>query len=171
MEGKAGFIILIAIVAFLSLTLALLTGYVFFTGGHQPQVAATAVQESTAGSTKPTDEELVKEKLFEEKKFFNLKPGENGKAGLLQLNAELVYFKEVPGIKLPSAKITASKTEIKELFSTFFLNVTLSEVSTPEGRDKIKAELVNKINEMLKENEKSKNDIIYNIVLEDVFYQ
>lgn len=163
MEGKSSFVILIAIVAFLSLTLALLAGYVFFGGGNiitnDPNPKLTA--------SLPKDEELIKLKLYEEKKVFNLKGEDNGKMTMLQISAELVYFKEIAGIKNPSLKIGTYKSELAELVSTYFQGVTSSEVKTPEGREKIKVELIKRLNAKLKENEKSKNDLIYNIILED----
>lgn len=164
MEGKASFVILLAIVAFLSLTLALLTGYVFFMQGHP--VTGSSEEHDYAGVL-PKDEEIFKDKLFEAKRIFNLKAEPGSKPTMLQVSAELVYFKEVPGIKSTGTKIATYKSDIVELVSTYFLNVRAEEVKTPEGKEKIKSELIKKANALLKANEKSKNDIIYNIVFDD----
>lgn len=170
MEGKASFIILIAIVAFLSLSLALLGGYVFFIQGHNTSNTDTKDgHETTKESSKPKDEELSTEALFEEKKVFNLKNEANAKIPpMLQINGvEIKYFKVVAGIAKPTEKLVLYKPEIREMVSTYFLNIGKEEVTSVEGKENIKKDLIKRMNDMLKENEKSKNDIIYNIIIEE----
>jgi flagellar basal body-associated protein FliL len=71
LEEKSGFFVLIIVIAFLSLTLALLAGYVFFFSGGDSE-SANEVGRSTKVAI-PADEELATFPLFEGAKIFNLK--------------------------------------------------------------------------------------------------
>jgi flagellar basal body-associated protein FliL len=171
-EGKASFIILIAIVAFLSLALALFGGYVFFFQSHHEGDASGGEGSKVYV---PKDEEISTISLFSEKQIFNLKAtdAEPGRKipPMLQINGvELDYFIEVAGIKNPTEKITKYKSKISELVSEYFQSVSYLDVKSVEGREKIKKDLLKKINDLLKENEKSKNDIIYNIIFQNWVY-
>ena len=168
MEGKGSFFILLFIVAFLSLTLAGLAGYVFFFSGST-QSASEAVHHQ-AKVVRPPDEDLAVKKLFEEKgKYFNLAPSETDdkKLSVIQVGVELVYFKKVKGVKEPAAKIAAYDGEIREIVGTYFQNKTLEDVRKPETKQKAKEEITKEINKLLGE----KENIIYTINFGEWFYQ
>jgi hypothetical protein len=99
LEGKSSFFVLLFIVAFLSLALAILAGYVFFFSGSGNKTEVVSVQTEV-----PDDEDLASMILFDGKKIFNLKKesdaGDASKAvPVIQVNVELKYFKKVKGIK------------------------------------------------------------------------
>lgn len=169
MEGKGNFFILLVIVGILAITLAILTGYLFFvTGSTQGKAAEVASEEEIK---RPAESELLSKRLYEEKKYFNLKSNNMDKISVLMVNAEIFYFKKVKGIRDIEAKIAANESKIKEMMGTFFQNMTLEEAMIPETRKEASKELTKKINECLLSNEKVKDDIIYEIVFDEWFYQ
>lgn len=170
MEKKSNFFLLLLIVALLSLTLAGLAVYILI-GGNQKQVD-TKINENYE-KTAPKDTELASIKVFgEESKYFNLKDDEKYKGSFVQLSVELKYFLKVDGLSEPFAKINLYLSDIKELIGTYFLNVALSDIKTPEGKKHTKEDLKKEINKLLLRNEeKVKTDIVYEVVLEDMLFQ
>jgi len=163
------------IVALLTLTLAVLAGYLFFVAGSPKpasSVEAAAVPPKTVSAV-PTDEELEKKTLFEGKKFFNLKNDNDQKIAVIQINMELVYFKKIKEIKDVKKKIDANDGEIKEIVSTYFQDMTLEEARKVETREKAKADIKKQINDLLKTSEKMKieGDIVYAVNFIEWFYQ
>jgi flagellar basal body-associated protein FliL len=168
LEGKGSFFILLFIVAFLSLTLAALAGYVFFVAGTPKTTAEVSQKETTK---RPPDEDLVTEKVFDSKAIFNLKSVDNNKIAFIQINAEISYYKKINGIKDTTVKITTYKSEIRELIATYFQSLTLEEVKQNPTKKKAKEDLKKQINELLMASEKQKNNIVYDIIFEDWLYQ
>ncbi len=173
MEGKGSFFVLLFIVAFLSLTLAILAGYVFFFSGNDQKAEAETVHSE---EKIPKDEDLSKMPLFEGKKIYNLKntsvEGSTGKSlPVIQVSVELKYFIKVKGIKNVEEKIIAHQGAIKELVGNYFLNMTLDEVSQITAKEKAKKELTKQINELLMSSEKDKKDIIYTVIFDEWFFQ
>ena len=172
MEGKGiSFIILLIIVAFLSLTLAALAGYVFFFGTPKTTAAETTTHKEQ--TKKPADSELAFKKLYEGKKYFNLKNSDDKKVAVIQVGVELVYYKDpkIKGLKSVDEKLKANDGEIKEIVGTYFQRLTIEDVKNPETKEKVKKDLVKAINTLLLENEKEKKDIIYTINFDEWFYQ
>lgn len=166
MEGKGSFFILLFIVAFLSLTLAVLAGYVFFVGGSPKTGVEATKQEATK---MPAETELGRKKIFE-KQLFNLKKSDSKEVAVIKVSAEIVFLKG-KDIKKTEAKIETYESEIKEILGTYFLNKTVDEVKQPEAKEKAKKELLKKINEIMTASEKEKNDIVYSIIFDEWFYQ
>lgn len=170
MEGKGSFFVLLLIVAFLTLTLAVLAGYLFFFSGAPK---TTAVTSSAQETTKiPADDELEKKKLFAEKRNFNLKKTNSNEIAVIMVSAELIYFKKVKEIKtdIPT-KLEFYDAEIKQSIATYFQNMTLEEAQKPETKEKASQDLKKTINEILTVNEKEKVPIVYNIIFDEWFYQ
>lgn len=168
MEGKGSFFILLVIVAILTLTLAVLAGYIFFVGGTpQGNVEAVATGQM---EKRPSENELSSLKLFTDKTIFNLK-SDDGEMSVIQLNAILYYYKKVKGIKSTDEKITLNEGKIKEMVGTYFQGLTLDDVKKPEAKKRANEELTKIINEYLTSNEKQKEDIVYCIVFDEWFYQ
>lgn len=172
MEGKGSFFILIVIVALLTLTLAVLAGYLLL-GGSPAKVQQVSQLQNPLSSSVPSDDKLEKKLLFEDKKFFNLKNEDSStRISVINVNVELVYFKNVKGIKNVKAKIDAYDNKIKEVIGTYFQGLTLSDVEKPDAKEKAKEELKTKLNEVLLASEKEKsNPIIYTINFPEWFYQ
>ena len=168
MEGKGlSNVVLLIIIAFLSLTLAVLAGYVFIVGGS-PR-AAVAVEKDEI--KRPADKDLAQLKLFNEKSYFNLKVTDGGKTPVILFNMDIKYFKKVKGIKSVDEKINSYITEMREVVGTYFQNMTYEEAKLPETKEKAKKELTEKINEVLLASEKNKKNIVYTVVFEEWFYQ
>jgi flagellar basal body-associated protein FliL len=174
LEEKSGFFVLIIVIAFLSLTLALLAGYVFFFSGGDSE-SANEVGRSTKVAI-PADEELATFPLFEGAKIFNLKnvseKQENSNSiHVIKVSVEINYFKKVEGIKNVEEKLMAYNGKIKELVGNYFLNMTLEEVAKTEAKDKAKKELTKQINELLLASERIKTDIVYTLAFDEWFFQ
>jgi flagellar basal body-associated protein FliL len=171
LEGKSSFFVLLFIVAFLSLALAILAGYVFFFSGNGNKTEVVTVRTEV-----PSEDDLGSMLLFEGKKIFNLKTssvqGEATKSiPVVQVSVELKYFKKVKGIKNVPEKITPHLSEINELVGNYFLNITLEEVSQGTAKEKAKKELTKQINDILKAAGNGKNDIIYTVIFGEWFFQ
>ncbi len=174
MEGKGNFFILLFVVAFLSLTLALLACYVFFFAGNSPKPPSEPVQSSE--EKRPADDELATISLFDGKKIFNLKnnsdkPEANKSMAAIQVSVQIQYFKKVKGIKSVEEKIMAYDGAIKELVGNYFLNMTLEEVSQTATKEKAKKELTEQINALLTSSEEGKKDIVYTLIFDEWFFQ
>ncbi|OPZ91977.1 MAG: flagellar basal body-associated protein FliL [Firmicutes bacterium ADurb.Bin419] len=167
MEGKrSGFFILIGIVAFLSLALALLAGYVFFLQGNNSN------EEQKKQIIVPKDGELLSEKMFEEKTAFNLRTeGKDNEIHVILVNVELNYFAKFKGIKDTTVKIQSNKSKLIELVGTYFQGLTIDEVKKADSKEKARAELKKKMNELLLQNEEKDGELVYSVVFEYWFYQ
>jgi len=168
--GKGSFIVLLVIVAVLTLVLAMMAVYLFIVAGTPQNNAESAVHTDINTPQRPDADELGYKKLFEEKKFFNLK-SEDNKNPVIQVEVNLVYFKKIKGIKNVEDKITSFESEIKEAIGTYFQQLTLEQVKDPACKKKAKEDLIKEINNLLSSDENKHFDIIYDIVFEEWFYQ
>ena len=173
MEGKGTFFILIFIVAILTLTLAVLAGYLFFIGGA-PDDENPDSQEEVVKVPEP--DELGYYNMFEEKKFFNLRSSEETEQShIILVNIELIYYLEVLDERkdtiVVEERINAYDSQIKELVGTYFQQMTIEEAKKVETKKKSKEELKKLINELLASGKKPKSDIIYDVVFKEWFYQ
>lgn len=168
MEKKGSFIILLVIIAVLTLSLALLAGYMFFISG-QPSTKKDTVQ--TNQPKVPDDSEFAYKDLFESEQNYNLKMDEDGQIHVIQINVTLKYFKDVKGIKNIEEKLSAYDKMIKECIGTYFMNISVDEVRNADVKERIKKELTKKINDLLKSSEKQKSDIVYDVIFDKWFYQ
>ncbi|HEY9059833.1 MAG TPA: flagellar basal body-associated FliL family protein [Pseudobacteroides sp.] len=172
MGGKGSFFVLLIVVAFLSLSLAVLAIYVFVFGGNNSGKETKVVETVTV--TTPKDSELAEMALFEGDKIFNLKSSpssEEKSLAAIRVSIKLKYFIKVEGIKDVAVKLKAYESEMRELVGNYFLNMSVDEVSKPETKEKTKKELKQQINHLLLESEIIKTDLVYSVVLEDWFYQ
>jgi flagellar basal body-associated protein FliL len=166
LEGKSGYFILIGIVAFLSLSLTVLIIMLFLQGG-----LANSASENPKIVEFPSDDELVKLKLFEEKTPFNLNTDNSGKNPIIVISAEISYFKEVRDIEDTTAKIEVNKSMLQEIVGTYFQSLTLKDVMKDDAKAKARTELTKRMNECLLSNEKARDDIVHTIVFDQWFYQ
>lgn len=167
MEGKGSFFILLIIIAILSLSLAVLAGYVFFAADH-PKAAADAA--AATSDVRPPDKELGRKLLFEQKQFYNLKSVSDNKMSVIQVEIELIYFKGKKEAEVVE-KLKMHDSEIKELVCSYFQNRTLEEVKQADTKEKAKKELKDQFNKLLTAGDKEKKEVIYSIVFKEWFYQ
>jgi len=166
LESRSSHVILLVIIAILTLTLAVLVVYIFSVSGSGSN---RNVSEVNSEEQKIRDQDLSVINLFESDSFFNLK-SEN-KLSIIQISAQLKYKKSVKGIKNVDEKINFNLGKIRELFGTYFQNLTIEDVKSPDAKVKANKELVSLINQQLLANEKYKEDIVYEIVFDKWFYQ
>lgn len=170
MEGKGSFFILLFIVAFLSLTLAVLAGYVFFVGGNSgTKPASEATHKET--TAKIAETELLTESLVD-KKYYNLKSTDAAKLSVLQVALKVTIYKgklaEEPAKKILEPYIPRMKEEV----STYFAGITIEEArNQKETKEKAKKELLAKFNEIVPPDEKTKRKLVIEVVFEDWFAQ
>jgi len=157
--------VLLIIIAALAIALCGLTGYIFISNG-----AAKTVEKIVVEPRRPADSDVNVMKLLD-KKLMNLKATENSKTPVIQMSAEIVYFKKGKGIKEVETKIKSYEGEIKEIIGTYFQGLTLDDVKKPDAKETAKKELTQKFNELLLSNEESKATIVYTINFEEWFYQ
>jgi flagellar basal body-associated protein FliL len=167
LESKGSLFILLIIISILTLTLAVMAGYLFFVADTQQ--TNIVVEENSSESKRPADEEISKVQLFDDDTFFNLKS--DGRISVLQISAELSYFKKVKGIKNTDEKINFNMNKIKEIIGTYFQGKTFEEITNPEAKEKANKELTKEINEFLLSNEGTNYDIVYEIVFDKWFFQ
>lgn len=169
MEGKkGGFFILIGIVAFLSLALVLLAGYVFFVPGSDDGKE----QEKEKIVTVPKDDELALIPMFEKNTPFNLKSGEKDTTvHVLLVNVQVQYYKEIKGITNTTEKIESNKTKLSELVGTYFQQLSIDDVKKGEAKEKAREDLKKMMNEYLLQNEVINGELVYSIIFDYWFYQ
>lgn len=167
MEGKGSFFILLIIVAILTLTLAVLAGYLFFVSGTPKTPTAEAATQPA--EIKPTEKDLGHHKLFDGKQYFNLKSEEDSKVSIIMLGMQLDYFKS-KNAEQDTEKITAFDGKIKETIGTYFQNMTLEEARKPETKVKAKEDLKKKFNELMAD-KKTKKDFVYEVIFYEWFCQ
>lgn len=169
MEGKkGGFFILIGIVAFLSLALVLLAGYVFFVRGSDDGQKA----EKEKIVTVPKDDELALFPMFEKNTAFNLKSGGKDNAiHVLLVNVQVQYYKELKGIESTSGKIESNKSKLSELVGTYFQQLSIDDVKKADAKENAREDLKKMMNEYLLQNEAINGELVYNIIFDYWFYQ
>lgn len=172
LEGKGSYFLLLVIVAFLSISLALLAIGYFVFGNHSsttPEKEVVVVKE-----TVPSDEELSNKVIFE-KTNFNLKKTSDNQIAVIVLSASMKHFKEVDEMKevAITAKIDFYSKEINSAIGTYFQGLTLDDVRQVDAKKKASEELKKTINEILEKNETKKNvsPIVYSITFDYWFYQ
>lgn len=166
MESRSSFIILLVIVAILTLTLAVMVGYIFLVSGSEQNKAESPVNTD---KQRVPDKNLAVINLFPDNNFFNLKS--DGETNIIQISAQLKFRKKVKGIKKVEEKINFNLGKIKEIFGTYFQGLSVEDIKDPNAKEKANIELVKRVNDYLLSNEKLKNDIVYEIEFDKWFYQ
>lgn len=181
MEGKSSFfnIVLLFILAFLSLTLAALAGFVFIGGGSKSATTKTVVV-TKAPEYKPTSAELGTHELVKEKSQYNLKnlnPDADPNTStppIIMATVSIKYLLVAPKgslIKAPAIAVEEEADEMKSLVGTYFLSLTKEEALTPDAKEKASEILMEKFNELLNESvnapEEKKIKIIYKVIFPD----
>ena len=167
MEKKGSSFILLIIVAFLSLALAILVGYLFIVNGNTKTTVETTQKETTKV---PAEKDLASISVFEGKKYFNVKSATDNRIAVVQVAVGLKYYKVVKKINVEEL-LTGRMSEIGEAIGSYFMNVTLEDIKKPETKVKVKSDLKVIINDILSRGEKEKLEIVYMVVFDDWFYQ
>lgn len=170
MEGKGSFfnIVLLFILAFLSLTLAALAGFVFIGGGNKP----TTVVVTQDPEKKYLDTDFLEFELYTEKTLFNLKTTITGTSAstppIIQAIVSLKYLAKAPtktsSIKDTSAKLEAYKGEIQSLIGSYYMSLTAEEAQREDAKENASKALTIKINNMLNANETKQDKIVFDVI-------
>lgn len=170
MEGKSGFVILLVIVAFLSLTLAGMAGYIFlFSGQHTGTEAAKTVSTSEV-----SEKDLTSVQLFDGKKYLNLKSTDEKKMSVIQLGIAIKVLKvsESGSKESKSTPIDGYLDELREATIAYFGNMSVEQArNQSETMEKAKKDLIKKYNSIVPPDEKTKKNMVYSIVFYDWFTQ
>lgn len=134
MEGKGNlfYIILLLMVAFLTLALALLAGYIFF-GGGPSQPAENTQTQVVEKKYKP--DELTHVLLNEGKDIvFNLKSDTKNPDAVptITVNVKVEYLLKVDGIEDTTKFIEEHVTEINSVIGSYFMQMTRTEALPPD---------------------------------------
>ncbi|WP_010249111.1 flagellar basal body-associated FliL family protein [Acetivibrio cellulolyticus] len=169
MEGKSsGFFVLIGIVAFLSLALVLLAGYVFFVRGSDGDKAAEPEKKITV----PKDDELSLHQMFDKNIAFNLKSSEKDTSiHIILVNLQVQYYTKLDGIESTTVKIESNKSKLSEMVGTYFQGLTIDDVKKTDAKEKARADLKKMMNDYLLQNETINGELVYSIIFEYWFYQ
>lgn len=96
LSNKGGFIALLVIIIILTVSVAMLAGYILVFRGAPTKNEMVNNNEVI----RPSDDELEHKKLFDENQFFALKTSNGMKtSSVIRVGIDLVYYKKVKGIK------------------------------------------------------------------------
>lgn len=163
MNSKFGFIILLVVIAVLTLCLAGLVGYVFLSGNHSGEPKVVYVDKK-----KPEKVDLVYKPLVEDK-VFNLKKTDSDSVPPIARFSATIAYKNDKNAKTKEEVLTKEEYKIKEIFSIYFLDVTIEQVSDSKLRLETKNTLKTQINKYLES--VGEEPIVYDVVLYDFIFQ
>lgn len=170
LEGKGSFFILLFIVAFLSLTLAVLAGYVFFVAGNPKDKTEADTKEKI--EVKVSEEELASIQLFEGKKYLNLKQ-EGDNLAVIQVGITVKYLKG-KDVKKSEETVNHYADELREAVIAYFSNMTVQEAKNQTAAmKKAKEDLTIRFNQIVPPDpkDKKKRPMIESVVFYDWFTQ
>ncbi len=173
MESKSAYIILIAVVALLALSLAALAGYVFIVQGSPSEGASFETNQEQTTIEVPRKDERILINLSDEKRIYNLNCNESGKTCVIQVFVSLDCYKTLKRDKKEDVSeiVNSYSSEIQELVIRFFMTKTIEDVQNIEFMDKAKQELAAQINALLNESEEEPEDIVYKVIFSEWLYQ
>ena len=170
MESKSIYTILLAIIAVLTLTLAVLIIFLFVTYNPNVRAAGDVQTDGTMTERIVPDDEMIEFKLFNgEEKMFALKSEPEHPDAIVLVSVSL---KSEAGPKKKKAKeITTLNTELylselEEAVGDYFAAMTLSEARELETRYKARDDLINTFNEILNANKHPMEKIVYKVTLQ-----
>lgn len=165
MEGKSTFFVLLMVIVVLTISLAALSGFILFNNN---------TSKSDAGNNEvimqPSDSELAQIELFKER-IFNLMPDENSTSPIVRMSMSIKHFNKVRGLKNVEDKLNSNLSNLRELVGLYFGSITLADFKSTENLAKMKEDIKKSMNELLTSNEKYKDDIVYQVIFEEWFYQ
>jgi hypothetical protein len=105
LTNRGGFIALLVIIIILTVSVAIMAGYIFVFSGTS--INNAQVLNDNNEIRRPTDDELGHMKIFDEKQIFALKNENSTKIpAVIRVGVDLVYYKKIKGIKSCEEKIS-----------------------------------------------------------------
>ena len=171
MEGKSIYTILLAIIAVLTLSLAVLIIFLFISyGPNQKQAQTNVPTEAAMQERVVADDEMLEFKLFEGKeKMFSLKSEPANPDAIVMVS---VTIKCDAGEKRKKEQDVTNRvsvlylSELEEAVGDYFAAMTLSEAREMETRYKARDDLMNTFNEILNANKQKKEKTVYRVTLQ-----
>ncbi|MDR1440662.1 MAG: hypothetical protein LBJ10_11925 [Clostridiales bacterium] len=183
MEKKSNFFILLIIIAVLTLIIAVLAAFIVLVGFNSPQAATAGAGPAAEGggvvyAAPPDESTLATLPLFADRQFFNLKnaPG-SSQLSVCIVDVSIKYFTKVDGIKDVAAKLELNKSNMKEIVSTYFQDLTRDEIDKIATKAEAKENLKSELNEFListissDKDRKKVTEIVYEVVFSGWNYQ
>lgn len=170
MEGKSVYTILLAIIAVLTLALAVLIIFLFISYKPNQQAAGVTPTTNPAMSERVVaDDEMLEFKLFEGKeKMFALKEETEHPDSIVMVS---VTIKCDAGPKKKkeqdiTTRVNGYISEMEEAVGDYFAAMTLTEAKELETRYKARDDLLNTFNDILNANKKEKEKVVYRVTLQ-----
>lgn len=169
MEGKSIYTILLAIIAVLSLALAVLIIFLFISYPNQQSAKRIQADNSISERVVP-DDEMIEFKLFNgEEKMFALKSEPEHQDSIVMVS---VSIKCDAGIKRKKEEEITNLvsvlylSELEQAVGDYFAAMTLTEAKEVETRYKARDDLIEIFNNILNENKQIKEKIVYKVTLQ-----
>lgn len=172
---KSKLMLIILLTSLVVFTTAIVVGLVIWLAGGDVSQEDPAYQAFLAFEKekrpKPKLEDLASVSLFDASSMFNLGNDADSGIKILKIDNVLMYcYQEVPEVKEPLMVIDMYKIPLRELVSLHFQGVSIESITSPEGREGVKTQLLQKMNNLIKTNEEIDSDLIFNIVIENWVY-
>jgi len=170
LESKSIYTILLAIIAVLTLALAVLIIFLFVTYNPNVRAAGEVQADSTMKERIVPDDEMIEFKLFNgEEKMFALKSEPEHPDPIVLVSVSLKC--DAGQKKKKADEITKLITELylselEEAVGDYFAAMTLTEAKELETRYKARDDLMNTFNEILNANKHPKEKIVYKVTLQ-----
>lgn len=170
MESKSIYTILLAIIAVLTLALAVLIIFLFVTYNPNVKAAEDVRTDGAMAERIVPDDEMIEFKLFGgEEKMFALKGEPEHPDSIVLVSLSLKC--DAGAKKKKAEEITKLVTELylselEEAVGDYFAGITLTEAKEMETRYKARDDLLNTFNEILNANKHPKEKIVYKVTLQ-----
>lgn len=169
MEGKSIYTILLAIIAVLTLALAVLIIFLFISYNPNRLASGNVQPNSEMAERVVADDEMLEIKLFNgEEKMFALKSEPENPDSIVMVS---VSIKCDAGKKRKreteiNSRVTLYLSELEEAVGDYFADMTLSEAKKLEIRYKARDDLTEIFNNILNANKQEKEKIVYRVTLQ-----
>lgn len=169
MEGKSIYTILLAIIAVLTLSLAVLIIFLFISFNPNRQAAGNVRADTAIAERVVADDEMIEFKLFDgEEKMFALKSEPENPDSIVMVS---VTIKCDAGQKRKKEQEVTNRvnsyiSELEEAVGDYFAAMTLTEAKQLETRYKARDDLLNTFNEILNANKQEKEKAVYRVTLQ-----
>jgi len=170
LESKSIYTILLAIIAVLTLALAVLIIFLFVTYNPNVKAAGGSQTDGAMAERIVPDDEMIEFKLFGgEEKMFALKSEPEHPDAIVLVSVSLKC--DAGSKKKKAEEITKLVTELylselEEAVGDYYAGMTLTEAREIETRYKARDDLLNTFNEILNANKHPKEKIVYKVTLQ-----
>ncbi len=170
MEGKSIYTILLAIIAVLTLALAVLIIFLFVSYNPNNQATVGTQPDTAMNERVVPDDEMIEFKLFNgEDKLFALKAEPQNPEAIIMVSVSIkcdVGPKRKQETYITNLVTVSYISELEEAVGDYFADMTLTEAKQLETRYKARDDLMNIFNDILNANKKPKEKMVYRVTLQ-----